>query len=118
MRVVPQTLPDRSSCSGRRAEPSPGLSDPSGRWLGLLLSRARARPGHSKAHLRHSIPGLEGESEPLSQVSAMAAHYLRMIRQVQPVGPYSLGGWSLGGLIGLEIAQQLTARASLLGSPN
>lgn len=52
-------------------------------------------------------PGLEGESEPLSQVSAMAAHYLRMIRQVQPVGPYSLGGWSLGGLIGLEIAQQL-----------
>ena len=30
-------------------------------------------------------------------------------RRVQPHGPYLLGGWSSGGTIALEIAQQLTA---------
>jgi thioesterase domain-containing protein len=32
-----------------------------------------------------------------------------LIRQVQPSGPYQLGGWSLGGVIAYEIAQQLQA---------
>src|SRR6185436_2978377 len=29
------------------------------------------------------------------------------IRQVQPEGPYQLAGWSFGGTIALEMAQQL-----------
>jgi thioesterase domain-containing protein len=37
----------------------------------------------------------------------MAAHYLRALRQVQPVGPYLLGGHSFGGLVAFEMAQQL-----------
>ena len=36
----------------------------------------------------------------------MAGAYLRAIRNVQPSGPYHLGGWSLGGVVALEIAQQ------------
>ena len=38
----------------------------------------------------------------------MAARYLMHIRSVQPVGPYRLAGWSLGGWVALEMAHQLT----------
>jgi thioesterase domain-containing protein len=37
----------------------------------------------------------------------MAAEYLRAIRSIQPHGPYYLGGWSLGDVVALEIAQQM-----------
>ncbi|MBZ5509355.1 MAG: alpha/beta fold hydrolase, partial [Acidobacteriia bacterium] len=46
-------------------------------------------------------------SEPLQSIEDMAALYIQEIRQVQPKGPYSLGGWSIGGLIALEMARQL-----------
>jgi thioesterase domain-containing protein len=52
-------------------------------------------------------PGIVDEASPLSQVEAMAAHYLTAIRQVQPEGPYQLAGWSFGGKLALEMAQQL-----------
>jgi thioesterase domain-containing protein len=51
--------------------------------------------------------GIAGETLPLSQVEDMATHYLAAIRQVQPEGPYQLAGWSFGGTIALEMAQQL-----------
>jgi thioesterase domain-containing protein len=37
----------------------------------------------------------------------MAEEYITAIREVQPHGPYLLGGWSAGGLVALEMAQQL-----------
>jgi thioesterase domain-containing protein/acyl carrier protein len=37
----------------------------------------------------------------------MAARYIKDIRDVQPKGPYRLGGWSFGGIIAFEMAQQL-----------
>ena len=37
----------------------------------------------------------------------MAAYYLRIIRKVQPSGPYIVLGWSFGGLVAHEIAVQL-----------
>jgi thioesterase domain-containing protein len=37
----------------------------------------------------------------------MAERYLSAIHQVQPEGPYQLAGWSFGGTIALEMAQQL-----------
>jgi thioesterase domain-containing protein len=37
----------------------------------------------------------------------MAAHYIKEIREVQPKGPYYLGGSSLGGLIAYEVGSQL-----------
>ena len=53
--------------------------------------------------------GLDGESEPLTSVEAMAAQYLSEIRQIQPQGPYIFGGMCLGGLIAYEMAQQTQA---------
>jgi thioesterase domain-containing protein len=38
----------------------------------------------------------------------MASHYIKAIQTIQPTGPYYIGGWSLGGAIAFEIAQQLS----------
>ena len=51
--------------------------------------------------------GLAGEGPPLTRIESMAETYLEAIRQVQPEGPYQLAGWSFGGLVALEMAQQL-----------
>ena len=50
--------------------------------------------------------GLNGEA-PHSTIEDMAAHYLKEIRQLQPEGPYFIGGRSLGGMIAYEMACQL-----------
>ncbi|KAM3092340.1 amino acid adenylation domain-containing protein [Phormidesmis sp. 146-12] len=52
--------------------------------------------------------GLDGKSSPLNQIEAIAAYYIRAIQTLQPRGPYFLGGWSFGGLVAFEMAQQLT----------
>lgn len=52
-------------------------------------------------------PGLDGSEEPLSRIQDFASCYIRHIRTVQPTGPYKIGGYSFGGLVAFEIAQQL-----------
>jgi thioesterase domain-containing protein len=44
---------------------------------------------------------------PHRSIEEMASHYLEALRAIQPRPPYLLGGWSLGGLIAFEMAQQL-----------
>jgi thioesterase domain-containing protein len=51
--------------------------------------------------------GLSGEDDLPSRMEAMAAEYVAAVREIQPRGPYHLGGWSVGGLAALEMAQQL-----------
>jgi len=43
------------------------------------------------------------------RLEEMAAHYVEALRKVQPEGPYCIAGWSFGGLVALEMAQQLYA---------
>ncbi|MFF8848073.1 beta-ketoacyl synthase N-terminal-like domain-containing protein [Streptomyces sp. NPDC015127] len=45
---------------------------------------------------------------PLTSISAMARHYVALIRTVAPHGPYRIGGYSLGGMVALEMAHLLT----------
>nr|MBA3786819.1 AMP-binding protein [Acidobacteriota bacterium] len=54
--------------------------------------------------------GLDGKSAPLNDVEEMAAAYLKEIRQIQPEGPYYLGGRSFGGTVAYEMARQLKER--------
>jgi thioesterase domain-containing protein len=65
--------------------------------------------GGSRAIYGLRALGLEEEAPPLDSVEAMGALYLREVRRLQPQGPYLLGGWSFGGLVALEMAQQLRA---------
>ncbi len=58
--------------------------------------------------------GLGGQEPPLNHMSTMAARYITAIQQVQPEGPYRLGGWCIGGLIAYEMAQQLSAQGHIV----
>lgn len=42
-----------------------------------------------------------------SQAAALAAHAVKVIRAAQPVGPYFLCGWCIGGVQAFEIARRL-----------
>ena len=50
--------------------------------------------------------GVDGILSPLTSVEEMAAEYIAAIREVQPCGPYLVGGWSVGGVVAFEMAQQ------------
>jgi thioesterase domain-containing protein/acyl carrier protein len=54
--------------------------------------------------------GLNGEEEPLTRLEDMAAYYIEEMRELQPEGPYFLGGASFGGNVAFEVAQQLQAQ--------
>ncbi|MDJ0756883.1 MAG: amino acid adenylation domain-containing protein [Ardenticatenaceae bacterium] len=53
------------------------------------------------------MKGIDGLSEPHRSFEEMAAAYIEEIRQIQPHGPYQIGGYSGGGVVALEIASQL-----------
>jgi len=52
-------------------------------------------------------PGLDGHSEPLASVEALAGYFATQIREFQPDGPYIIAGYCAGGGIAFELAQQL-----------
>jgi thioesterase domain-containing protein/acyl carrier protein len=54
--------------------------------------------------------GLETGEEPHTRIEDMATAYIDALRTVQPDGPYLLGGWSMGGVVAFEMAQQLQAQ--------
>jgi acetoacetyl-CoA synthetase len=83
-------------------------------------------------HLETDLPvyglqarGIDGILDPLECIEEMAEYHLADLIRVQPHGPYILIGYSLGGLVVLEIARRLMARgervalvAMLDGYPN
>ncbi|MCC6245612.1 MAG: amino acid adenylation domain-containing protein [Gemmatimonadaceae bacterium] len=52
---------------------------------------------------------------PSLTMADIAARMIRDMREIQPHGPYQLAGYSLGGNIALEIAQQLRAQSEAVG---
>jgi thioesterase domain-containing protein len=59
--------------------------------------------------------GLDGKQQPFCSIEDMAKHYIQEIQTVQPHGPYFLAGYSFGGLVAFEIAQQLGAKGEEMG---
>ena len=53
--------------------------------------------------------GIDDAEPPDHDLPTMATRFLAAVRDWQPTGPYLLGGWSMGGLIAYEMAQQLVA---------
>jgi thioesterase domain-containing protein len=54
--------------------------------------------------------GVNGAGQPQTRIEDMAATYLKAIQNCQAEGPYYLCGWSFGGIIAFEMAQQLRAQ--------
>jgi thioesterase domain-containing protein/acyl carrier protein len=59
--------------------------------------------------------GIDGVSRPHTTIEEMAAAYLTEVREVQPHGPYLLGGYSGGGIVAFEMARRLTASGEEVG---
>jgi amino acid adenylation domain-containing protein len=53
--------------------------------------------------------GLDGDIAHKASLQDMANAYLQELQRFQPRGPYYLGGFCLGGLLALDVAQQLSA---------
>ena len=53
------------------------------------------------------VRGMDGIEEPFDRIEDMAQWFLDALREVQSRGPYTLIGYSLGGLVTLEMAQRL-----------
>ncbi|MBM4062333.1 MAG: SDR family NAD(P)-dependent oxidoreductase, partial [Planctomycetes bacterium] len=51
--------------------------------------------------------GVDGKQAPHQTIGEMAAAYLAELREVQPHGPFFLGGYSGGGVVAYEMAQLL-----------
>jgi len=58
--------------------------------------------------LQSSSP-TELDGEDADTLRRMAKRYVVDLRRVQPVGPYCLGGWSMGGVVAFEMARQIRA---------
>ncbi|MDB9423884.1 amino acid adenylation domain-containing protein, partial [Microcystis aeruginosa CS-564/01] len=54
--------------------------------------------------------GLNQVEKTVASIEEMAMIYVEAIQTVQASGPYYVGGWSMGGVIAFEIAQQLSAQ--------
>jgi amino acid adenylation domain-containing protein len=73
-------------------------------YLQLAIAIADDRP-----FLGFQSPGLLDSLEPLRSVPEIAAFHITQMKQVQPDGPYLIGGWSFGGTVAYEMARQLNA---------
>jgi acetoacetyl-CoA synthetase len=59
--------------------------------------------------------GTDGVDEPFDRIEDLAQFYLEAIKRLQPHGPYYLIGYSLGGLVTLEMAKHLTDHGEKVG---
>jgi thioesterase domain-containing protein/acyl carrier protein len=59
--------------------------------------------------------GLDGKDSFHSRIEDMATDYVNAIQAMQPDGPYHLVGYSFGGTVAFEVAQQIVARKGKLG---
>jgi amino acid adenylation domain-containing protein len=73
----------------------------------LLFSDLARRLGPEQPFYGLQAQGVDGKQPPLDRIEDMAALYVAAIRRQQPEGPYLIGGFSAGGVIAFEVAQQL-----------
>ena len=59
--------------------------------------------------------GLDGKESYLTRVEDLASYYVKAIRSMQPEGPYQLVGYSFGGAVAFEVAQQMVAQGAEVG---
>lgn len=76
----------------------------------LVFTKLARRLPDTQPVYAFQAKGLDGKTRPFTSVEEMAAHYVEALLTHQAEGPYQLGGYSMGGAVAFEMAQQLTAR--------
>jgi thioesterase domain-containing protein len=79
------------------------------------LSLVNALPVEQPVYGLQSI-GLLPDTPAQTDIEAMAATYLQALTEAEVAQPYHLLGWSMGGVVALEMAQQLARTGNHLGS--
>jgi thioesterase domain-containing protein/acyl carrier protein len=64
---------------------------------------------HDQPFFALQARGVDGVSRPHGSIEEMARAYIEEIRALRPRGPYLLAGYSGGGVVAFEMAQQLKA---------
>jgi len=80
-------------------------------YSGLLREIGAERPIYGL-----QPPGLDEDLLLPESLDLLARDYLRVIRQIQPAGPYCLLGWSLGGNVAHALACILREEGEQIGS--
>jgi amino acid adenylation domain-containing protein len=102
---------------------------PHGKGPGLFLLAGTDQYRHLARQLAPQMPvyGVFSQTEidllrwpadaptPPVSVETLALEYLDLIRDVQPHGPYFLGGFSIGGALAYEVAQRLRQAGEEIG---
>lgn len=79
-------------------------------YVEMARDLGREQPFYAFQH-----PGLDGKTGPYKTYPKMAELYIEAMRQIQPQGPYWIGGWSFGGTAAFEMACQLRAAGEEVG---
>ena len=75
----------------------------------LNLRHLATLVGEDRAVYGLQAKGLVSDDEPHERIEQAAEAYIAELREVQPRGPYLLGGFSGGGITAFEMARQLEA---------
>ncbi len=82
---------------------------------GLQYRSLTGELGDEFSFCRLEAPWWDGRMHQIRTVEQLAGFHVAQIRRSQPTGPYLLVGYSLGGLIALEIARQLNTDGEEIG---
>lgn len=99
----PRILPVRPGTNSPPLLVLPGLA---GRTGDLVSFAVGIQCGHP-VYLGHSPATVPGGDQGIVSIEDRAARYLRALRELQPQGPYAFAGYSMGGMVALEMARQL-----------
>jgi malonyl CoA-acyl carrier protein transacylase/thioesterase domain-containing protein/acyl carrier protein len=112
--AINRSRPSRSRSS--RSNDRPPLFLVHGAEGNVLLYRSLAEHlGADQPVFGLQSAGLDGRSPVDGRFEHVARRYIDEIRQVQPHGPYMLGGYCLGGTLALEIARQFIESGESVG---
>lgn len=87
---------------------------PAGGIVHCYIEMSRAL-GKDQPFYAFQHPGIDGKSGPYTSYEKMAELYVDSMMEIQPTGPYYIGGWSFGGTVAFEMARQVRLRGEEVG---
>ncbi len=82
---------------------------PTALGTGVYYARIAQKLAGSAAVFSCSLPSVEDDESPLSSVQEIAAHCLNRVVMGQHYERWTLVGWSFGGVLAFEMAQQMAS---------